>query len=133
MEFVLQYRSETTGDPYVDCQRLQPGDVIDYRPDGWQWSELELTNPDWRLFRIPGISDAESGSLLTEEPGDRITNRMLQRRAFFIDLSVMPLSDAVQAYINDDSRTIPIIDIPLASARPFVQPRVPLSDPNVIG
>ena len=29
------------------------GDVIEICPDGWGWSDAELTHPDWRIIRSP--------------------------------------------------------------------------------
>lgn len=44
------------------ADRLLPkaGDVIDVHPDGWAWSKAELSNPEWRILRIP---DLDVGSL----------------------------------------------------------------------
>ncbi len=29
----------------------KPGDVIDFRPDGWPWSQAERAMPNWRIVR----------------------------------------------------------------------------------
>lgn len=46
------------------------GDVIAIMPDGWQWSKLERTRPDWRIISAPGI-EAQHRDLLRDEHQQR--------------------------------------------------------------
>jgi hypothetical protein len=45
------------------------GDVIGYCPDGWGWSEAELTNPVWRIVRVP-LTQIECEALIRIGDGD---------------------------------------------------------------
>lgn len=61
------------------------GDVISVCPDGWQWSPAELTNPDWRIIRVP-ILQTQADAFLA-----RANNPLVKRRReWAIDFSKLP-------------------------------------------
>lgn len=61
------------------------GDVISVCPDGWQWSPAELTNPDWRIIRVP-ILQTQADAFLS-----RANNPLVKRRReWTIDFSKLP-------------------------------------------
>lgn len=61
------------------------GDVISVCPDGWQWSSAELTNPDWRIIRVP-ILQTQADAFLARA-NDPLVKR---RREWTIDLNRLP-------------------------------------------
>ncbi|MEK9721994.1 MAG: hypothetical protein VW405_00740 [Rhodospirillaceae bacterium] len=47
-------------------ERYMRGDVVIAKPDGWPWSQRELTNPDWRILRV-GLLKSETDALSAAE------------------------------------------------------------------
>lgn len=35
------------------------GDILAVQPDGWNWGKLELSNPNWRIIKFPGVDPAK--------------------------------------------------------------------------
>jgi hypothetical protein len=93
--------------------RSRAGDVITIQPDGWVWSEKELTSNFWRIVRIPGLKvDAANDWLdskfsLTELENDG-SPKLLARRKNYIDFSLLPA--AIKANLVD-TRSSSYIDI----------------------
>lgn len=74
----------------LDAKRTSAGDVIAYFPDGHQWGREELSNPDWRIVRVPGLSDIEAEALLTPElPTAFGAGRLLRKRHHSVDLAAL--------------------------------------------
>ena len=66
--------------------RLKPGDVVTVAPDGHEWSQTELTNPAWRIVKVPGVPPAFFTELL--EPRMSPDGRLaLDRRVRCIDMT----------------------------------------------
>lgn len=66
-----------------DCSKA--GDVISICADGWAWSSAELSNPDWRIIRVP-ILKAQADAFLS-----RANNPLVKRRREWrIDFSKLP-------------------------------------------
>lgn len=84
MELLLQVVNYISADPNVDPNMVKRGDVIFGAPDGWPWSTLELTNPDWRIIRVSGLDDDTLGQLTSAElnatPGERPSIPLLFRQ-----------------------------------------------------
>ncbi len=51
-------------DPVQDAMCLKKGDVIAVCDDGHPWSKAELSNPNWRIIREPGVPRQEREHLL---------------------------------------------------------------------
>lgn len=51
-----------------DAPHSKRGDAIAICPDGWNWSPRELSNPDWRIVRVVGLSESVELDLITPEP-----------------------------------------------------------------
>lgn len=67
---------------------LGSGDVVVICPDGHSWSEIERTNPEWRILYLPLVTESEASALLSArrpEPG-----LLGRRRAFGIDVGKLP-------------------------------------------
>jgi len=80
-----------TGNPAIDTKRTMAGDVIVVKPDGWGWSQKELTSSEWRVVRTP-MSVAELSLMMEGEIGDPDMNPNLRRRIRKFDLSLLPAS-----------------------------------------
>ncbi len=110
-----------SGDPAVDCHRTRRGDVIDVRVDGAGWTPREMTNPDWVILSVPGMSLEEGQSLTVGEP--RGPQTPLARRLMFrLDLDALSVVTGGVRY-----------EVPVGRLR-GVRSRKPAAvDPNVIG
>ena len=127
MELLIRVKSKTSPDPYKDCQLTKRGHVIVVMPDGHDWTPTERTNPEWRIVSLPSLSRAEAEAMLASEPGLE-TNRMLQRRAFKLDVDALPT--AAKVFMNDDSRKTPIGTITVTQLRAIKTRLAPLIDPD---
>jgi hypothetical protein len=64
------------------------GDVITIQRDGWPWGRLEVTNLEWRIWRMPDI-DANALLDLLEVDNSRIGGSSFYQRyrVRYLDLS----------------------------------------------
>lgn len=60
------------------------GDVIAICPDGWAWSEAELTNPEWRIVKCPLLA-IERDALLASSPAEALVKRRRVKRLGLAD------------------------------------------------
>lgn len=122
-------------DPVIDTKRYKSGDVVVAMDDGWQWGVEELTNPLFRIVKLPNIPLAEAEAFLggQKDSDPAHPSRMLQRRAFGIDFSSLP--KAVTNWWSDDTRATPILtsNITVAQFRALKKQKAVLSDPAIIG
>lgn len=117
--------------PVLDTKLLQRGDVVVVVRDGWAWSDIELSNPDWRIVKSPGMSLAEAQTYLVPEPG-LPASRMLQRRAFKFDINAVTMPASFSQWLADDSRLQPILTVSAAVLRALRAVKAPIPDPTVI-
>jgi hypothetical protein len=58
--------------PVVDqaaaVDAFKAGDIIDYHPDGWPWTQRELTNPNWRIVRVDVLQSTVDAFMSTLVP-----------------------------------------------------------------
>ena len=128
-EFLIRVQDKLNLDsPFSDVKCLKRGDVVCVCPDGWRWSDRERTLPFWRIVKVPDMMISEAEAFLTPEPGDPVTNKMLQRRAFRFDLSLLD-----PAFVADDSRKAPFVVTDALNARDAKVLKPAISDPAVIG
>lgn len=122
-------------DPYLDAQLTKRGDVICIQPDGWPWGREELANPDWRIIKLPGIAAESLAAFTAPEVDNDPANpsRVLQRRAFRLDLDHAVLADAASV-MADGERKQPAKAMALTAAQ-IIRARVRKParvDPNVL-
>lgn len=133
-ELLVRIRDkEPHPDPYIDVKRSKRGDVIAVAPDGWRWGRDELRNPDWRIFKIPGLPMDIAQSFLTPERGDPLVEKMLRRREASFDLDSAELPQRVRDFLADDSRSSPAIVISAIVGSKLRKLRQRLADPAVLG
>ena len=135
-EILFMVRDKANGDPYLDVKNYKRGDAIHIAPDGWQWGSIELTNPGWRIVALPNITEAQAASFMAKEVDVDPQNpsKMLQRRAFKLDLSNVTIPAAIKTWFQDDDRTLPIRTINMTPAQflAFKVQKSPVPDPNVL-
>ena len=115
-------------DPYLDAQCLKRGDVVVVCEDGHPWSETELTTPEWRVVRVPGVSVVQSEAFIGPEIEDNPAqpSRMLRRRAFKFDLD-SPVAEKVLA--KQGPTTLKLSPRQLWDLK---KAKVRLEDPNIL-
>jgi hypothetical protein len=135
-ELLIRVRDKAFGDLYQKVKQLGRGDVVSVVENGWGWSQEELTNPDWRILKLPNILVDDVTDLLAPEdnPTPLIPNRMLQRHGKKLDLSHVNLAPLVP-WFQDDTRaqTTRTVNITRAQARALVAVKPPVADPNTLG
>lgn len=90
------------------AHRSQRGDVIVVMPDGHVWTRIELTNPEWRVVRFPGLPPEALGDLV--QPVYDRGGKLIQRRARGIDLdSIKALSESL---VNGKVNVLPPGQLP---------------------
>jgi hypothetical protein len=72
-----------------DCSKR--GDVIAVQPDGWAWSQEELTNQDWVIISVSSLLDTDRDTMLKSPLRDSLPQGRFRRRDWFLDFSVLPL------------------------------------------
>lgn len=71
-------------------------DIIVVCDDGWAWSEAELTNPDWRVLKVPGVSTSYAAQFSATRI-DQVTGRLTRLRDWCFDSAQVPT--AVMTYL----------------------------------
>lgn len=102
-------------DYYKNFQCTKRGDVIVACPDGWNWGNDELSDPQYRIVKIPSLPLIDAQALTTpEQETDPVRpSRTLQRRGFKLNLDDPSLPQAFQDFIKDDSRKQQTINLSL--------------------
>ena len=123
-EVLVRVVDKVSSDPYLDAQCTKRGDVIHVAPDGWSWGTKEIQNPDWRIVKLPNVSESDLAALLIPELHDDPQNpsRVLQRRAFKLDLDALQLDGGTSAATS----TVSLVEVMAMKVR-----KARLSDPNV--
>lgn len=107
------------------------GDVIVVVEDGWQWSEIERTSPQWIIVKC-SASFEECQAMLACEQGNELTNPYARVRAFRLDLEALghniPTVEQAKQGLRVESITISDQELNAAKRR-----KPPIPDPAVIG
>lgn len=106
-ELLVRARDKVSSDPRQDAALTKMYDVIVVVPDGWAWSHLELSSPDWRIIKLPRISHELLDALEASEPGDPQVKTMLLRRKRRLKLSHIDIPESVRDWWRDSSRKDP--------------------------
>lgn len=98
-ELLIRVVDKSNDDPYLDVQCLKRGDVVVICEDGHEWSQAELTNPEWRILKVPGVTLVQAEAFLGPEVDEDPTqpSRVLQRRAFKVDLDDVRVAKIMSA------------------------------------
>lgn len=146
---VIQSRDRVNTDsPYLDAKCYKAGDVIEVLPETWGARKVgddggpktaEVTNPEWRILYLPNIEEEKMRSFLAPETPDGIADdhdRMVQRRAFRLNVENGSLPAALRNWLKDDARSQPIRTLNVTTKQfddqKIMQERVKRKDPNVL-
>jgi hypothetical protein len=71
----------------IDQRLLQnkAGDAVFIAPDGHQWSKAELSSPDWRVLRLPGLPVAALQDLMAVRVNS-LNKTMTAKKAHYIEI-----------------------------------------------
>ena len=110
------------------------GDVIVVVGDGWQWSAIERTSPEWIIVKC-SASLEECQAMRATEQGNELTNPYARVRAFRFDLDAfvrqghnVPTVEQAKQGLRVESITISEQEFNAAKRR-----KPPVPDPAVIG
>lgn len=136
-EIALLINDIISEDPINDSKMLKRGDVIEVLEDGANWGRMALTNPNFRMIKLEGISISEAMVLKASEmPTDSLqVSRMLRPRMFTLDLD-HPSLIGCQELLQDDARLIPIGNMIKTLADQWIKDRITkptLLDPDHLG
>lgn len=127
---------------YLNAKLPKTGHVVVVCDDGWAWGDMELTLPDFRLFKAPGFDATFFEPLLSNEiatvPGQTfgdVTNT-LQYRGYKMDILNTAVPADIAAYLADATRLAPFMtldSVTAAALQAFIAQCPPIPDPSVIG
>lgn len=86
------------GDPQY-AYNFHPGDVIEVMPDGYDWAQSSLTNPNWRIIKLPNVP-ATLIMYLLDIDEDVVTKMFKNKRKHFLDGVKIPSN--VRNQINNN-------------------------------
>ena len=68
--------------------RTRPGDVVEIKPDGWEWRSGELNSGQYRVIDVPGVAEGDLVHLKTEVyAADEVT--IIRRRNQCLDIAAL--------------------------------------------
>lgn len=88
-ELLVRIVDKVHPDPYIDANHsTKRGDVIVVRDDGHVWGQAEISNPDWIIIKVLGVSANDASVFVARELDDdaKHPSRVLQARMFRFDL-----------------------------------------------
>jgi hypothetical protein len=128
-DLVIRIRAKPEANSELAALKTTRGDVIEVLPTPWAFSVIELTNPDWRILRLPNVSVADAlvltkPELLTDAGG---VDRLRRKRSAFFDVDDATLPTAISTWLLDDLRAVPIFtsNINRAQFLKFVKTKTP--------
>lgn len=85
---------------------VQAGEVMEIRPDGWEWSQAELANPNWQLISAPILNTHAATLMKPHSWGERVRGTRYPRKAYLLDLSLLPQQEHFKAGHRVQSRVV---------------------------
>lgn len=121
---LLFFKHDHSADAAVSADQAaklpQKFDLVDYRPDGWQWGNEELTNPWFRIIVWSVLTDAECQTIVSREvaqvDANGVPTTIRQYRGFNLNLADARIPAALKTWWQDDTRTQPKFVVPQAFA-----------------
>jgi len=113
-ELLIRVIDKVNNDTRLNYQCTKRGDVIVVVEDGWNWTEKELKNPDWRIIKLPGVPVATLSYLTQAEHemyNDGVEKELalkkstLLKRVRRLNVDLTNLPKAIKDYLADSSRT----------------------------
>lgn len=114
-EVFLLRRQLRVRDPEAAAKAYAEADVVSIHEDGTRWGSWDMSTPHGRIVRVTAsVLDLE---VLTRMEVDETsgTAAIARRRAYRIDITRLP--PAARAWWDDDSRSVPILDVQATRAQ----------------
>lgn len=87
MELLIRVVHKVPSDHPSHHLLTQAGDVIAFHQDGDDWGREELRNQEWRIVRVPGLTEVEAEGLIGQEvPIGPAQQQVLRKRHLSLDL-----------------------------------------------
>lgn len=110
MILVIYVQDNTDADLKKHTQRYQRGDIVQALPDDHPFTPAEFASPRLRFVKLPFTLSEANAVISAEIDAAGVKNRKW-RRIRFVDLTTPSFSSALDAFIADDKRTIPILEL----------------------
>lgn len=123
MELLINVENRVRVSKDDHANKYALGDVVTAHEDGWAWSPAELTNPDWRIFVVPGLTRAEADALRAPEwvPSDVFPRTLKKQYRLQLVGPIVP--PQVSTYLLDATRRRPSLRVPVDFVRSIAQHR----------
>lgn len=102
-------------DAILDQQCSKAGDVIVLKDNGWPWSVIEQTNPDWRIVKFPEIDVSVFEDML--RPDVDGNGSLIRRKAKKLDIdspwfsALINASQIIEVRVPTDRALNEILDL----------------------
>ncbi len=98
-EVIIRWTEKVpVGDPNY-AYNFHPGDIIEIMPNGYGWAPSSLTNPNWRVIKLPNVP-ASLIEHLRDGHFDVVTGRFKNKRKNYLDGVKIPSN--VRNQINNN-------------------------------
>tara|TARA_R110000782_G_scaffold33659_14_gene81006 strand:- start:1057 stop:1767 length:711 start_codon:yes stop_codon:yes gene_type:complete len=107
MELLVRVVNQPSNNREEHCKRAHRGDVISAKPDGWDWTDRELSAPQWRILKMPTLLQAEADALLSSEldpTGSKAFRWTKRRRGLYFNKQALPYK--FLRYLRDSTRQL---------------------------
>lgn len=135
-EIIIRAKNKSNADPYANAKLFQRGDVIAVCADGWGWSVAELTSPEWRIAKLPNVTELQAAAFIGAEldSDPQHPSKMLRPRAFYLDIDDITWPAGIKAWFLDDTRAqqTRTFTQTLAQILAFKKAKTPLADPGIL-
>lgn len=92
MELLVRIVDKVSNSKVDNLLLTKRGDVIASMPDGHDWTPRERENSEWRIIKLPGMSEeAAEIFIVPQKPLDLTNKYVLALRAVRIDLDALPV------------------------------------------
>ena len=88
-EILIRWQDKVPQADPLYAFNFRKGDVLAVCSDGWQWSPAEQTNTQWRIIKLPNITESLIQYLLDVD-FDVITGAFKNKRKNFMDAIKIP-------------------------------------------
>lgn len=127
MELLVRVVDQVSRDPLKHALLAKAGDVIAWHPIGGAWGAAERDNPDWRIVRVPGLSEDEAEALVAGElSGPHAHEQLLRTRGMTLDVASLGIP-AGRSPSGIDAT------VPVGRFRAAVGLKAPIPHPDRIG
>jgi len=137
MELLVRVKDKINEDFYLNCQCTKRGDVIVAMPDGHVWGKEELSDPNYRILKLPDMLPADAQILCSPQIDidPKNPSKTLLKRAYKLNLDDPSIPNEFATFLTEDARTQPALLSPqsatnvisLKAKKPLVQ------DPAIFG